>query len=98
MSDPGLREILPGFLQWSHFSDQKGIDFNGTIVVADDQVIVIDPPPGTAAVETALRDLGPIAAYLITNRHHRRDTASWLHRRRVRGMPGCDVVDASSAC
>lgn len=92
MNEVALREILPEFHQWSRFSEEKGIDFNGTVVIAGGQRVVIDPPAAAAAVEAALRDLGPITAYLITNRHHVRATA--MLRRRFPAPVHVPAADA----
>ena len=40
-----MREVLPGVYEWSWFSAEKQIDFNGHFVVADGDRVLIAPPP-----------------------------------------------------
>jgi hypothetical protein len=40
-----MKEILPGIFQWSWFSQEKGLDFNGHLIVEKGERVIIDPPP-----------------------------------------------------
>jgi len=68
-----MKEILPGFWSWSVFNQERGMNFNGHLVVSDQGCVLIDPPSmGPQELEHAA-SLGPPAAIVITNRHHTRD-------------------------
>ncbi len=67
-----MKERLPGIYQWSWFSSEKGIDFNGLYVRLGENTLLIDPPPFGEGDEAEIRRLGAPRAILITNRHHGR--------------------------
>jgi len=73
MEGVSMREILPGILTWSVFNQEKGLDFNGHVVVNDAGCVVIDPPPMTDVQMQAVEGLATPAAIVITNAHHTRD-------------------------
>ncbi|HYV66012.1 MAG TPA: MBL fold metallo-hydrolase [Myxococcales bacterium] len=64
-----MREILPGILTWSWFSERQGYDFNGYLLRLPEGNLCVDP------VEMAEETLGEIAGegvrrILLTNRNH----------------------------
>ena len=63
--------------QWSHFSEEKQLNFNGHLILAGDRRLVIDPPPLSAEGLTAIRKGGPIDAIVLTNRDHVREAATY---------------------
>jgi glyoxylase-like metal-dependent hydrolase (beta-lactamase superfamily II) len=66
-----MRELLPGILTWSWFSEPHGYDFNGTLFLCDSGNLCIDPvPPSDAALERLMQE--GVAQILITNRNHTR--------------------------
>jgi glyoxylase-like metal-dependent hydrolase (beta-lactamase superfamily II) len=75
-----MNGILPGILAWSVFSQEKGLDFNGHLIVGPDAAVLIDPPPVSAAQAEAIERAGRPAAIVITNAHHTRDAASLSKR------------------
>lgn len=76
-----MKEILPGILTWSVFSQEKGLDFNGHLVIgADGECALIDPPPLTVpGIETVER-AGRPSVVVITNAHHTRDAVALSSR------------------
>jgi len=71
-----MKQLLPGIWQWSWFSDEKQLDFNGLFLTVGDHKILIDPPPMTAEAGTFIRRNGPIDYVLVTNRDHVRESAA----------------------
>ena len=68
-----MKEILPGIFQWSWFSQEKGMDFNGHLMVAGDERVIMDPPPMTPEDQMQIESHRPIQFILITNRDHIRE-------------------------
>lgn len=72
-----MKEILPGIHQWSWFSQEKGYDFNGHVVVSGEERVMIDPPPLSAEDEAWLQNQGGIAGIILTNRDHVREAEAY---------------------
>jgi glyoxylase-like metal-dependent hydrolase (beta-lactamase superfamily II) len=68
-----MKTIAPGIQQWSWFSQEKQIDFNGLLLTANDHCILVDPPPMAAADRTAILKGPPVDYVLLTNRDHVRE-------------------------
>ncbi len=68
-----MKEILPGIFQWSWFSQEKGMDFNGHLIVEGDERVIIDPPPMSPVDQSQIERYQPIGFILITNRDHVRE-------------------------
>jgi glyoxylase-like metal-dependent hydrolase (beta-lactamase superfamily II) len=71
-----MKQVLPGIWQWSWFSEEKRLDFNGLFLTVGEHKIIVDPPPMAADVGTHIRRHGPLDYIIITNRDHLRETAS----------------------
>ncbi len=88
-----MKQLAPGIWQWSWFSEEKQLDFNGLFLTVGEHRILVDPPPMTAEDSAQAKRGGAIDYILITNRDHAREAAS------LRGEFGCQVfvpqVDAS---
>ena len=69
-----MREILPGILTWTWFSERHGYDFNGWLVRDESGNVCIDPVEMTDAVLEELAREGA-ARIVITNRNHFRAAA-----------------------
>ena len=70
-----IKEIVLGIYQWSSFSEEKGLNFNGLFIVNGNDSIIIDPPNCNNMELTELKDLiskFPTKAILLTNVHHDR--------------------------
>lgn len=72
-----MKQLLPGIWQWSWFSDEKQIDFNGLFLTVGEHKIVIDPPPMTAEASTLIRRQGALDYIIVTNRDHLREAATY---------------------
>jgi hypothetical protein len=72
-----MKTILPGIWQWSWFSQEKQLDFNGLFISIGEHKIVIDPPPMTAEASTLIRRQGGVDYIIVTNRDHAREAATY---------------------
>lgn len=70
-----MKHILPDIWQWSWFSEEKQLDFNGLFLVVGEHKILVDPPPMTAEARAVVRRHEPIDYIVITNRDHLREAA-----------------------
>ncbi|HEU4684142.1 MAG TPA: hypothetical protein VFS39_06550 [Nitrospira sp.] len=68
-----MKQLLPGIWQWSWFSEEKQVDFNGLFLNIGEHKIVVDPPPMPADAATTIRRQGGIDYIVITNRDHSRE-------------------------
>lgn len=74
-----MKEILPGVFTWHEFSEEKQLNFNGYLVVSEDESVLIDPPRMTEDDFAKLESLAgknskhPLRAILLTNVHHERE-------------------------
>ncbi len=66
-----MRQLLPGVLTWSWFSEPHGYDFNGTLFVLEAGNLCVDPVPPSDDVLNQLEEQG-VAQILLTNRNHTR--------------------------
>ena len=71
-----MKQVLPGMWQWSWFSEEKQLDFNGLFLMVGEHKILVDPPPMTAGASTFIRRNGPVDYVVVTNRDHAREAAS----------------------
>lgn len=71
-----MKPLLSGIWQWSWFSDEKQIDFNGLFLTVGEHKIIIDPPPMTAEASTMIRRNGPVDYIIVTNRDHVREAVT----------------------
>jgi glyoxylase-like metal-dependent hydrolase (beta-lactamase superfamily II) len=72
-----MKQLLPGIWQWSWFSEEKQLDFNGLFLNIGEHKIVIDPPPMTAEASTLIRRQGQLDYIIVTNRDHAREAAAY---------------------
>jgi metallo-beta-lactamase superfamily protein len=68
-----MKTIVPGIQQWSFFSQEKQLDFNGLLLTVNDHCILVDPPPMEAADRTAILKRHTVDYILLTNRDHVRE-------------------------
>lgn len=71
-----MKALLPGIWQWSWFSEEKQLNFNGLFLTVGEHRIVIDPPPMTAEAATFIRRQGQLDYIIVTNRDHAREAAA----------------------
>ncbi len=72
-----MRQLLPGVWQWSWFSQDKQLDFNGLFLTVGEHRILVDPPLMTAEDRAHGRRGGSVDYILITNRDHSREAATY---------------------
>lgn len=70
-----MKQILPDIWQWSWFSEEKQLDFNGLFLMVGEHKILIDPPLMTAEARAVVRRHEPIDYIIVTNRDHIREAA-----------------------
>lgn len=70
-----MKQVLPGIWQWSWFSEEKQLDFNGLFLMVGEHKILVDPPPMTVEAGTFVRRNGPVDYIIVTNRDHAREAA-----------------------
>ena len=71
-----LKQLLPGIWQWSWFSEDKKLDFNGLFLTIGEHRILVDRPPMAAEELTQAKRGGQLDYILITNRDHEREATS----------------------
>ncbi|HEX5647659.1 MAG TPA: hypothetical protein VFX56_11870 [Nitrospira sp.] len=71
-----MKQLLPGIWQWSWFSEEKQLDFNGLFLATGEHTILIDPPPMTAEARSLILRNGPVDYIVVTNRDHAREAAA----------------------
>lgn len=81
-----MKQILPGMWQWSWFSEEKQLDFNGLFLMVGEHKVLVDPPPMTAEFNTFIRRNGPVDYIIVTNRDHAREAATY------QGDFGCQLL------
>jgi glyoxylase-like metal-dependent hydrolase (beta-lactamase superfamily II) len=74
-----MRQVLDGVYEWSWFSTEKQMDFNGHLVLDGSERVMIDPPPLADADRADLERLGRVTAIVLTNRDHVREIAACRH-------------------
>ncbi len=73
-----IKETLPGLYNWSEYSDEKQLDFNGLLIIGKGESVIIDPPGLEKNDEAELKNLidshpsGPLKGIFLTNVHHER--------------------------
>ena len=72
-----MKNLLPGIWQWSWFSQEKQLDFNGLFLTVGEHKILIDPPPMTGDASSVILRNGPIDYIIVTNRDHAREAAKY---------------------
>ncbi len=70
-----MRQVLPGIWQWSWFSEEKQLNFNGHLLSIGEHRVLVDPPPMSSEDKSQCQRAGAIDYILITNRDHAREAA-----------------------
>ncbi|HEX6951015.1 MAG TPA: hypothetical protein VF127_15550 [Nitrospira sp.] len=71
-----MKALLPGIWQWSWFSEEKQLNFNGLFLNVGEHRIVVDPPPLTGEASALIRRQGQLDYIIVTNRDHVREAAA----------------------
>jgi glyoxylase-like metal-dependent hydrolase (beta-lactamase superfamily II) len=72
-----MKQLLPGIWQWSWFSQEKQLDFNGLLLMVGAHKVLVDPPPMTEAAHSFIHRNGPVDYIIITNRDHIREAVTY---------------------
>lgn len=75
-----MRQILSGIWQWSWFSDEKKLDFNGLFLTVGEHRVLVDPPPMTPADIQQIQRGGRVDYIVVTNRDHLREAAVYKNQ------------------
>ncbi len=71
-----MKRLFSDVWQWSWFSEEKQLDFNGLFLVIGEQRILVDPPPVTEEARAVIRQAGAVDCLILTNRDHVREAAA----------------------
>ena len=98
-----MKEIIPGIYTWCEFSEEKNLNFNGYLLVCEEESVLIDPPVMSEENSTLLETLAgknsthPLKAILLTNVHHERacdefrkklGASVWINEKDSSGLEG----------
>jgi glyoxylase-like metal-dependent hydrolase (beta-lactamase superfamily II) len=72
-----MKQLFPGVWQWSWFSQEKQLDFNGLLLAVGEHRVLVDPPPMTSDDMEQVKRGGPIDYIIVTNRDHEREAAAY---------------------
>lgn len=72
-----MKQLLPGIWQWSWFSQDKQLDFNGLFLTVGEHLVLVDPPPMAPEDLTQARRGGRVDYIVISNRDHLREAATY---------------------
>jgi glyoxylase-like metal-dependent hydrolase (beta-lactamase superfamily II) len=72
-----MKQLLPGIWQWSWFSQEKQLDFNGLFLTVGEHRVLVDPPPMTQDDLNQAKQGGQVDYVLLTNRDHEREAATY---------------------
>lgn len=72
-----MKTILPNISEWSWFSEEKQINFNGHLLAVGEHRIVVDPPPMNASDRAITQRGGGLDYIILTNRDHEREAANF---------------------
>lgn len=70
-----MKAILPHISEWSWFSEEKQVNFNGHLLTVGEHRILVDPPPMNANDMALMRQGGFPDYIILTNRDHEREAA-----------------------
>lgn len=81
-----MKSLLPGIWEWSWFSEEKQIDFNGHLLAVGEHRILVDPPPLSPADLAFLKEGERVDYIILTNRDHQREATQ------LQQALGCKVL------
>ena len=68
-----MKALLPSIWEWSWFSEEKQINFNGHFLTVGEHRIIVDPPPMNTIDSRFVQQEGPVDYIIVTNRDHVRE-------------------------
>lgn len=72
-----MKTILPNISEWSWFSEEKQLNFNGHLLAVGEHRILVDPPPMNAGDRAITQRGGALDYIILTNRDHEREAANF---------------------
>ena len=72
-----MKQLLPGIWQWSWFSDEKQLDFNGLFLAIGEHRILVDPPLMMSDDAMQVKKGGRLDYIVVTNRDHLREATAY---------------------
>ena len=91
-----MKSLLPNIWEWSWFSEDKQLNFNGHLLSVGEHRILVDPPLMTATDMAFARQGGSIDYIIVTNRDHEREAGPLRKEFRCTVMaPELDAKDMS---
>src|ERR671919_2844482 len=72
-----MKQLFPGFWQWSWFSEEKQLDFNGLFLAVGEHRVLVDPPAMTPEDVAYIKRRGQVDYIVLTNRDHGREAAAY---------------------
>ena len=72
-----MKPLLPGISEWSWFSEEKQLNFNGHFLHVGEHRILVDPPPMSSSEIAQVKHSGQVDYILLTNRDHEREAAAY---------------------
>ncbi|MEE8125903.1 MAG: hypothetical protein V3T42_08830 [Nitrospirales bacterium] len=81
-----MKSLLPRIWEWSWFSEEKQLNFNGHLLAVGEHRILVDPPSMSAENIAFARQEGPVDYIILTNRDHEREAT------KLRQEFGCTVM------
>ncbi len=89
-----MKQLFPDIWQWSWFSEEKQLNFNGHFLTVGEHRILVDPPPMTAEDLSQVKRGGQVDYLVITNRDHEREAAAYQKEFRSQVMvPAADAAE-----
>jgi hypothetical protein len=70
-----MKTILPNISEWSWFSEEKQLNFNGHLLAVGEHRILVDPPPMSSSDLSMVQRGGAPDYIILTNRDHEREAA-----------------------
>ena len=74
-----MKQLLPNIWQWSWYSEEKQLNFNGHLFAVGEHRILVDPPPMENHDLAQIRHAGKVDYIVITNRDHDREAEIYKH-------------------
>lgn len=68
-----MKSILPRISEWSWFSEEKQLNFNGHLLAVGEHRVLVDPPSMSASDMALTRQGGSPDYIILTNRDHERE-------------------------
>ncbi len=72
-----MKQVLPRIWQWSWFSEEKQLDFNGHFLEIGEHRILVDPPPMSAGEIGLIKNGDQVDYIVLTNRNHEREAEAY---------------------